>query len=411
MFLLRMFETTTPPQRIPNHRVRDYEQEVEEITMRLAEKVSEPYLRDHWEMELEKYKNWSAENTTLLNHARGLSGKDNLQTCHVAADGNCLLYATNVAHKEASANNCYIMEDDDLRILAATLAREWTLSHAHPDTRPLLLQEIDEFIRDGCAFNNEPILQALASIRNGQINTIGTAGNFNTHNPNAAMRNLLLDNPGITPTCGPIYLLNRLVGSAHYDATKWPRPAPPEPPRTHAPTPQKRNRPQQPTSESPPTLRPRFSPQSDPPAPQNLPFEDDDLQDQQSNHELEPPSTGDPPLPHLEPPISPKTDHTALPPPEPRALRTDPIQTSESTAQPPPRTDASTGTFLTEANEMQSQIANRELGTHHPATSATNPSPRQSPSTTGTTPAPHKPNSPHSPSLVDPLRPCDRPLI
>ena len=54
---------------------------------------------------------------------------------------------------------------------------------------------------------------------------------------------------------------------------------------------------------------------------------------------------------------------------------------------------------------MQSQIANRQLGTHHPATSTTNPSSRQSPSTAGTTPAPHKTNFPHSPSLVAPLPP------
>ena len=74
------------------------------------------------------------------------------------------------------------------------------------------------------------------------------------------------------------------------------------------------------------------------------------------------------------------------------------------------------------AREIQAQIANSQLGTHHPATSATNPSSRQSPSTAGTTPAPHKPNSSHSPSLVAPLPPLrtppnrdcsttDRPLI
>ncbi len=264
LHLLRTFGSVTPPRfQLPNRREKDYTIEVEELNTKLTR--SEPMrklYRLHLESELDKFTSWAEIDKILITHARHLSSKD-LRSSPVSPDGNCLLYATNISHQAASANNYCILDDDDLRILTATLAREWTLHYADQETKPLLLTEIDDFIHDKCAFINETIMQALSSIRNGRIYTIEEDGTSKINDPNAEMRGLLLDNPSIHPSEEPIYLLNRLTGSAHYDATIWLRPAPPGPntPSTATLTPHKRQRPT--GSATPPSpllaLRPRLS--------------------------------------------------------------------------------------------------------------------------------------------------------
>jgi hypothetical protein len=106
LHLLRTFSSITPQRfQFPNRRVKDYTIEAEDLSTKLTspEPMQELY-RLHLESELDKFTGWAEIDKTLIAHARRLSSKD-LRTCPVSPDGNCLLYATNISHQAASANN------------------------------------------------------------------------------------------------------------------------------------------------------------------------------------------------------------------------------------------------------------------------------------------------------------------
>jgi hypothetical protein len=145
------------------------------------------------------------------------------------------------------------------------------------------------------------------------------------------MRALLFDRPEEHQTTEPIYLLNRLTKSAHYDATMWLLPTPPNP----IASPQKRGRPthgdpsQVPSPEETQTMRPRHS--ISPPT-ASSPFELDENQgyedapdhespDHLTNH-TQPRPTSPTPLPQLQP----FSNQGALMPPPPLP----PIQATEN---------------------------------------------------------------------------------
>ena len=109
------------------------------------------------------------------------------------------------------------------------MAREHNHLHGDIESKQTVLEDINDFIHDKCAFQSEIIIEALASIRNGQIVIVEESGIYKTYNPNPEMRALLFDHPEEHQTTEPIYLLNRLTKSAHYDATMWLLPTPPNP--------------------------------------------------------------------------------------------------------------------------------------------------------------------------------------
>ena len=61
----------------------------------------------------------------------------NLVPIKVIGDGNCLQYAVNTAHKEQT--NHYLANNDDLRLLATALAREY--ARQQPDQPEDLIEE------------------------------------------------------------------------------------------------------------------------------------------------------------------------------------------------------------------------------------------------------------------------------
>jgi hypothetical protein len=281
-------------------------------------------------LELEKFKAWQDCDDTLLTHAKRISSRE-LLSLQVEPDGNCLLYSVNTAHQAASRDNTFILENDDLRMLAAAMAREHNHIHGDTESKQTVLEDINDFIHDKCAFQSEIIIEALASIRNGQIVIVEESGIYKTYNPNPEMRALLFDRPEEHQTTEPIYLLNRLTKSAHYDATMWLLPTPPNP----IASPQKRGRPthgdpsQVPSPEETQTMRPRHS--ISPPT-ASSPFELDENQgyedtpdhespDQLTNH-TQPRPTSPTPLPQLQP----FSNQGALMPPPPLP----PIQATEN---------------------------------------------------------------------------------
>ncbi len=69
----------------------------------------------------------------------------NRTTIKVIGDGYCLQYATKVAHKEQT--NLYLANNNDLRLLATALAREYTRQQivtATDDIRGIMEDELKE---------------------------------------------------------------------------------------------------------------------------------------------------------------------------------------------------------------------------------------------------------------------------
>ena len=97
----------------------------------------------------------------------------NLTTVKVIGDGNCLQYATNAAHKEQT--NLYLANNDDLRLLATALAREYTLQQiekATDDIRGIMegeLKEIELTATNSYYHYPGTYMNALASIRHGPL--------------------------------------------------------------------------------------------------------------------------------------------------------------------------------------------------------------------------------------------------
>jgi hypothetical protein len=164
-------------------------------------------------------------NTTLTAKAQTL----NLATIKVIGDGNCLQYAINTAHKEQT--NFYLANNDDLRLLATALAREFTRQQ-NGTPREIINQElkaIDLTAKNGHYHYPGTYMYALASIRHGPIIVIDdTPGTESvTFSPLHKMTEILFrphhgTNPiPQAPYLPPIYILNRTtVDPPHYDATK-----------------------------------------------------------------------------------------------------------------------------------------------------------------------------------------------
>jgi hypothetical protein len=159
------------------------------------------------------------------------AAEKSLKIIAVKADGSCLMSAINTAH--FAANKFYLLTNDEMRMMAATLARNFYLQQTDiqiaigPSELKTCLAEITIFMEKDNASHSDIILEALATIANCNITVLYEDRDKSyTFSPNTQMlRQLHGANHHSQQPKKTIYIVNRArhtttgdIAPEHYNA-------------------------------------------------------------------------------------------------------------------------------------------------------------------------------------------------